>query len=79
MAAGQVLVPAALPCYLLAAVEISPGYSRLGMNLSGLVDWNTEHPFGDVFRLSRQRIGQAQGQPWGKGPQLELDQQGWMN
>jgi hypothetical protein len=48
------------------------------MNLSGIVDWNTEHPFADVFRLSRQWISQKKGQPWGKGPALELDEQGWV-
>lgn len=26
---------------------------RLGMNLAGPADWNTELPFVDVFRLSR--------------------------
>jgi len=52
--------------------------NRLGINLSGLVDWNTEHPFVDVFRLARQWISQQPGQPWGKGPGLEVDTQGWV-
>src|SRR5271168_5209849 len=60
------------------AEEILPSQSRLGINLSGPVDWNTEHPFVDVFRLSRPWISQAQGQPWGKGPALELDPHGWV-
>ncbi len=50
----------------------------LGMNLNGPADWNTELPFVDVFRLSRQWISQKKGQPWGKGPVLELDAQGWV-
>jgi hypothetical protein len=48
------------------------------MNLSGIVDWNTEHPFVDVFRLSRRWISQKKGEPWGKGPKLELDGHGWV-
>lgn len=44
------------------------------MNLSGIVDWNTEHAFVDVFRLSRQWISQKKGEPWGKGPKLEVPQ-----
>jgi hypothetical protein len=55
-----------------------PAHSRLGINLSGLVDWNTELPFVDVFRLSRRWISQQAGQPWGKGPALELDERGWV-
>lgn len=50
----------------------------LGMNLNGPADWNTELPFVDVFRFSRQWISQKKGQPWGKGPQLALDAQGWV-
>lgn len=51
---------------------------RLGMNLAGPADWNTELPFVDVFRLSRPWISQQRGQPWGKGPALELDEYGWV-
>ena len=51
---------------------------RLGMNLSGPADWNTELPFVDVFRFSRPWVTQRKGQPWGKGPKLELDKQGWV-
>ncbi len=66
------------PLHLMAAPESSLVHSRLGINLSGIVDWNTEHPFVDVFRLSRAWITQKQGQPWGKGPQLHLDEHGWI-
>ena len=51
---------------------------RLGINLAGPVDWNTELPFIDVFRLSRSWISQREGEGWGKGPQLELDERGWV-
>jgi len=61
-----------------SAGEPLPAQSRLGINLSGPVDWNTEHPFVDVFHLSRLWISQLQGQPWGKGPPLELDSHGWI-
>lgn len=50
----------------------------LGINLSGPSDWNEEHPFVDVFRLSRKWISQRQGEAWGKGPQLDLDERGWV-
>lgn len=56
----------------------SPARSRLGINLAGPADWNTEHPFVDVFRLSRQWISQRQGEGWGKGPELKRDAQGWI-
>jgi len=71
------LVLAWLQLSLLAAPAPSP-HVRLGINLSGIVDWNTEHPFVDVFRLSRAWISQKEGQPWGKGPKLELDERGWV-
>ncbi len=59
-----------------AAVAQSP--ARAGINLSGPADWSTELPFADVFRLSRQWISQRQGESWGKGPKLELDERGWV-
>jgi hypothetical protein len=51
---------------------------RLGMNLAGPADWMTELPFVDVFRTSRQWISQKQGEGWGKGPKLEIDELGWV-
>jgi len=63
---------------VLPGAEAPASHSRLGMNLSGIVDWNTEHPFVDVFRLSREWISQKKGEPWGKGPALEVDQHGWI-
>lgn len=52
--------------------------ARLGINLSGPTDWNTELPFVDVFRLSRAWISQREGEPWGMGPKLEIDERGWV-
>jgi hypothetical protein len=60
------------------AGEIVPAQSRLGINLAGPSDWNTELPFVDVFRLARHWISQRKGEPWGKGPKLELDANGWV-
>jgi hypothetical protein len=56
----------------------SKAQPRLGMNLSGPADWNTELPFVDVFRFSRPWISQRQGEGWGKGPSLKLDEHGWV-
>lgn len=74
-----------LPLFLVSWLALSlwsaaapSSHARLGINLSGIVDWNTEHPFVDVFRLSRAWISQKEGQPWGKGPKLELDEHGWV-
>ncbi len=76
------LVAAVLLCTSLSAAEPQRKAPlprpRLGMNLSGPADWNTELPFVDVFRLSRPWISQRQGQPWGKGPALDLDAHGWV-
>jgi hypothetical protein len=58
--------------------ELDPVRSRVGINLNGIVDWNTEHPFVDVFRLSRAWISQQKGEQWGKGPTLDLDEHGWV-
>lgn len=52
--------------------------ARLGINLSGPADWNTELPFVDVFRLARRWISQREGAGWGQGPELELDEHGWI-
>ncbi|MBL9127239.1 MAG: hypothetical protein JNL97_06320 [Verrucomicrobiales bacterium] len=51
---------------------------RMGMNLSGPADWNTELPFVDVFRMSRHWISQQEGRGWGQGPKLDLDPLGWV-
>lgn len=58
--------------------NLSPQNSRLGINLAGPADWNTEHPFVDVFKLSRKWISQKKDAGWGKGPELERDENGWI-
>jgi len=55
-----------------------PAQSRLGINLAGLVDWNTELPFVDLFHLARAWISQQEGKSWGQGPPLALDEHGWV-
>lgn len=52
--------------------------SRLGINLDGIADWNSELPFVDLMHLGRPWISQQQGKPWGKGPELQLDAAGWV-
>jgi len=56
----------------------SQATSGLGINLTGLKDWNREHPFVDPFRLARTWISQAEGKRFGQGPPLELDEHGWV-
>ena len=80
-----VLVMAGVPSAPLEVSDSAPKAAsaeaarpRLGMNLNGPADWNSELPFVDVFRLSRQWISQKKGEPWGKGPALELDEHGWV-
>ncbi len=83
------LVPKVLLSIVLIAGSLSAGLAvtataddaarpRLGMNLNGPADWNTELPFVDVFRMSRAWISQKKDQPWGKGPELALDDHGWV-
>lgn len=71
-----VLGAAALPPT--ARAEQPAAKPRLGINLDGPCDWNTELPFVDVFRFSRTWISQKRGAAWGKGPALELDERGWV-
>lgn len=52
--------------------------SPLAINLSGVVDWSSEMPFVDVFKHSRRWISQAEGKPWGQGPELDLTAEGWV-
>jgi hypothetical protein len=61
-----------------APQDPTPAQSSLGINLAGPADWSTEHPFVDVFKMSRKWISQRKGQPWGKGPELARDQHGWI-
>ncbi|MCS7090175.1 MAG: hypothetical protein RMN51_03885 [Verrucomicrobiota bacterium] len=61
-----------------AAASPRPERSRLGINLAGIADWGTEHPFADAFKTSRPWISQRIGAAWGQGPTLELDDHGWV-
>lgn len=75
------LCSALLFCLLLTApllAEKPNPTASLGMNLAGPADWNTELPFVNVFRQSRPWVSQKQGSPWGKGPELALDEHGWV-
>lgn len=79
---GAVALAAVVWCgYSTLAEERTPkaeNVPQLGMNLHGPCDWNTELPFVDVFRMSRPWISQTKGQGWGKGPELSLDEHGWV-
>jgi hypothetical protein len=77
-----------IPCWLMlgllatasfAAEPAAPAKkSVLSLNLNGPADWNSELPFVDVMRLSRQWVSQKKGEGWGKGPPLALDANGWV-
>ena len=56
----------------------SPTSAQLGINLAGPKDWATELPFVDVFRTSRPWISQREGAGWGQGPELDVDDFGWV-
>ena len=51
---------------------------RLGINLAGPADWMTELPFVDAFRTARPWISQKKGAGWGQGPELAVDEFGWV-
>lgn len=57
---------------------VRPATSRLGINLGGIHDWMSELPFVNVFRSSRTWVSQKQGEKWGSGPVLDLDEHGWV-
>lgn len=61
-----------------AQADPVPAKARLGVNVDGPCDWNTELPFVDVFRMSRDWVSQKKGEGWGKGPELEIDAHGWV-
>lgn len=67
-------------CLLISNFAVAQNVAKpaLGINLAGPSDWNTELPFADAFRLSRAWISQKKGEGWGKGPDLELDDAGWV-
>ena len=51
---------------------------RLGINLAGLADWNSELPFTDLMRMSRDWVSLNMAGDWEKGPPLALDENGWV-
>lgn len=65
-------------CAAVAVCSAVDGKAQLGINLAGCADWNTELPFVDVFRMSRAWISQQKGKGWGQGPELALDEYGWV-
>ena len=52
--------------------------ARLGMNLAAPSDYATELPFVDVFRTARPWVSQKRGAAWGAGPELAIDELGWV-
>jgi hypothetical protein len=58
--------------------DASRNNALVGINLAGPSDWNTELPFVDEFKLSRKWISQKKGEKWGAGPELALDEHGWV-
>ena len=60
------------------AVDLPNQNTRLGLNVSGIADWSAELPFVDIFKSSAVWVSQQDGQPWGQGPALDLDANGWV-
>lgn len=51
---------------------------KVGINLAGIADWSTQHPFVDVFKTARPWISQRNGANWGEGGDLLLTPEGWV-
>ena len=51
---------------------------HFGLNIGGIADYSSELPFTDIFKTSRVWISQREGADWGKGPQLALDEHGYV-
>ena len=83
--AQEVLAPAQLPKG--PAIELPPSGARpdgapaLGMGLSGIADWSTQHPFIDLFKSSRPWVGLQSAAPPMSIQELEaggyLTPEGW--
>lgn len=58
--------------------ESKPADQSLGINLNGIADWSTEYPFIDFVKSSREWIAQKKGSSWGKGGELDLNPEGWV-
>lgn len=50
---------------------------QFGLNLAGVVYYTSEFPFADLFRYGEAWISQQQGKPFGQGPALTLDKNGY--
>jgi len=50
---------------------------RLGINVAGPCDWNTELPLRDVMRFSRTWSSQATGLAFGQGPPIRIAPDGY--
>ncbi|MEI6491880.1 MAG: hypothetical protein WCO94_04960 [Verrucomicrobiota bacterium] len=78
---------AAVACLSVGILSVATGAERkprprLGINLAGPCDWNTELPFVDLMHFSRAWTSQKKGLPFGTGPALDLDENGyptWLN
>lgn len=64
-------------CLSLSA-QAQPERPALGINLAGIADWSTQHPFVDIFKTARPWIAQRQGAAWGEGGVLALTPEGWV-
>ncbi|MGX9854058.1 hypothetical protein ACR03S_01250 [Limimaricola variabilis] len=71
------LLPAMLAALLLLATQAVPARAAplLGMNLAGISDWSTQHPFIDLMKTARPWIGHLPGQ-WGGIEAEEMVAQG---
>ena len=50
----------------------------MGINVTSVSYWSTEHPFVDIFKESQVFQAQREGSPYGKGGPLDLDAKGWI-
>ena len=71
LAALALLLSAAVPATADGADDFP-----LGVNLSGVTDYMTEVPFNDLWKTSREWVSNADGKPWGRGGELDLDDRG---
>jgi hypothetical protein len=65
-------------CLSLASVVTAQEKAPIGTNLAGIVSWNSQWAFVDVFKMSRTWISQCNGCAWGEGGDLALTPEGWV-
>jgi hypothetical protein len=61
-----------------SSFAIAQEKAPLGTNLAGIVSWNSQWAFVDVFKMSRAWISQCDGCNWGEGGDLSLSPEGWV-